>query len=333
MHKGVSQSPRVGIVLMKYSVVIPARNASRFLPDALASVRMQTLAPTEVIVVDDGSSDGTARIAAEDGAIVIAHATSLGPAAARNVGVRAATSDFIAFLDADDAWTSDHASQTVTATAQEGVVFASSRAVRIGQQSGSVATTTVGAEPLDVRDALVLDNPIIQSGAVVRRSVFHEAGGYDDSLRLAEDYDLWNRVADFGLFCQVPGETVLRRSHDEQLSTQSTAAMVSSAWNVRRRTVARRQVTQDAAERTHSLGLLRRAAAIDMNWVLWTGNTTLLRLVRAEVQRTDEEFDFRGALASILGLPLSLTRLAHDLSCRAYGIRARFRERSDLLSV
>lgn len=323
-----------GIATMNYSVVIPARNASRFLPAALASVGMQTLPPAEVIVIDDGSTDDTAHIAAAHGASVITHDIARGPAAARNAGVRAASSEFIAFLDADDEWTADHAHATVTATAQHGVVFAAGRAMRIGELSGAVRTTSVGSDPLDIRDALVLDNPIIQSGAVIRREVFHAAGGYDDSLRLAEDYDLWNRVAEHGLFCPVPHATVRRRMHDEQLSTQSTSAMVSSAWTVRRRTVARRRFFDSMdAQGSHSLRLLRRAAAIDLNWVLWTGNPSLLRLVRDEVERTDREFDFRGALAGVIGLPVSLTRLAHDLWCRAYGVRARFRGRDGILAT
>ena len=86
---------------MKISVVIPAYNAERFLPRCLKSVFAQTLKPEEVIVVDDGSTDNTAALAAELGTTVISQ-TNSGIAAARNNGIRHASGEWIALLDADD---------------------------------------------------------------------------------------------------------------------------------------------------------------------------------------------------------------------------------------
>src|ERR1035438_4421395 len=88
---------------MKISVVIPAYNAASFLPRCLKSVFAQTLKPEEVIVVDDGSSDNSAALAEELGAKVI-RCQNGGPAAARNAGIHSTSSDWIAFLDADDMW-------------------------------------------------------------------------------------------------------------------------------------------------------------------------------------------------------------------------------------
>jgi glycosyltransferase involved in cell wall biosynthesis len=85
------------------SVVIPAYNVARYVAKAIESVRAQTLAPNEVIVVDDGSSDGTAAAAAHAGASVIRQ-ENRGLAAARNAGIAVATQPWIAFLDADDRW-------------------------------------------------------------------------------------------------------------------------------------------------------------------------------------------------------------------------------------
>lgn len=86
------------------SVVIPARNAARFLAAALASVRAQTRPVAEILVVDDGSTDATARIAEELGARVVCQPAA-GAAVARNRGATEATGDWLAFLDADDLWT------------------------------------------------------------------------------------------------------------------------------------------------------------------------------------------------------------------------------------
>lgn len=85
------------------SVVIPAYNAERFLPETLASVAAQTVAPAEIIVVDAGSTDRTAELAREAGATV-ASQSNAGTAAARNAGIRRASEAWVILLDADDIW-------------------------------------------------------------------------------------------------------------------------------------------------------------------------------------------------------------------------------------
>lgn len=85
------------------SVIIPAYNAARWLAAALESVQSQTLTPAEIIVVDNGSTDETRAIASDMGVRVV-HETQRGAAAARNAGLRAATGEWIALLDADDYW-------------------------------------------------------------------------------------------------------------------------------------------------------------------------------------------------------------------------------------
>jgi glycosyltransferase involved in cell wall biosynthesis len=88
---------------MSISVVIPAHNAQRYLPDTLESVFAQTLPPLEVIVVDDGSTDQTSAIAAQFG-VRLESQNHAGAAQARNRGIATATGEFVAFLDADDLW-------------------------------------------------------------------------------------------------------------------------------------------------------------------------------------------------------------------------------------
>lgn len=88
-----------------YSVVIPAYNAARTLAETLASVLAQTSPPAEVIVIDDGSTDGTAALAAACGAPVrLIRQANTGPGGACSRGVRAATSPWVALVDADDLW-------------------------------------------------------------------------------------------------------------------------------------------------------------------------------------------------------------------------------------
>src|SRR5688572_32276770 len=89
----------------RVSVIIPARNAGRWIREAIESVLAQTAPAHECIVIDDGSTDDTARVAAEFGAPVRVITTGgRGVAAARNAGAASATGDYLAFLDADDVW-------------------------------------------------------------------------------------------------------------------------------------------------------------------------------------------------------------------------------------
>jgi glycosyltransferase involved in cell wall biosynthesis len=89
----------------RVSVVVPAFNAAAHLPAALASILAQTVGPLEVIVADDGSTDATREIAAAHGAPVrVVTQPTAGPPATRNLGIRAACGDLLAFLDPDDLW-------------------------------------------------------------------------------------------------------------------------------------------------------------------------------------------------------------------------------------
>ena len=94
------------------TVVIPAWNRARELPAALASVARQTAQPAEVVVVDDGSTDRTAEVAAAHGARVVRHEENRGVSAARNSGIAAASHDWIAFVDSDDEWLPRHLQTT-----------------------------------------------------------------------------------------------------------------------------------------------------------------------------------------------------------------------------
>ena len=90
-------------MLPQISVIIAAYNAAETIAETLASIQIQTLAPLEILVVDDGSQDATARIARALGARVISQ-TNAGVSAARNRGLAEAKGDWIAFVDADDRW-------------------------------------------------------------------------------------------------------------------------------------------------------------------------------------------------------------------------------------
>jgi glycosyltransferase involved in cell wall biosynthesis len=89
------------------SAIIPAYNAGRYLREAIASIQAQSHSVQEIIVVDDGSTDGTAALAQRIAGVTLLQQTNRGVAEARNAGVQAARGELLAFLDADDEWTPD----------------------------------------------------------------------------------------------------------------------------------------------------------------------------------------------------------------------------------
>lgn len=285
----------------EYCVVIPAHNAAEFVSACLASVMNQTMQPREVVVVDDGSNDRTAHLARDAGATVISRAVSGGPSASRNLGVASTSAPIIAFLDADDEWKPDHAERLVAALAANDAVFASGAAEKFGSESGVLRATLASGSPIDLRDALIVENPVIQSAAVIRRSAFDLAGGYDESLRMSEDYDLWARLAERGPYVYVDVPTVRRRMHDGQATFRYESALVTASWTVRRRAVSRRLASADRSEREHVLQLLDGAASRDVEHAIWTGDASILGVLRAELRQTDDEFSLGSRLAAIGG--------------------------------
>ena len=122
------------------SVVIPAYNVEAYLEGAIASVRAQTLQPAEIIVVDDGSQDGTRALATRLGVRVIAQANA-GCGAARNAGVAAATQPWVAFLDGDDRWRSDKLERQLAALALADARFVASDAALHFERDGSIVAS------------------------------------------------------------------------------------------------------------------------------------------------------------------------------------------------
>lgn len=312
---------------MRYCVIIPARNAEDFISEAIESVATQSLPPAEILVVDDGSTDGTAAAASAAGARVLSLPSSVGPSAARNRGVAATTAPLVGFLDADDVWLSVHAERVVAGFGSTDVVFSASCVERIGTGAGLIGNSLNPGEPLDLRAELVADNPIIQSAAFVRRDAFEAAGGYDASMRLAEDYDLWVRLAELGKFVYVAEPTVRRRLHDDQVSVVSRANLVRAGWTVRRKALAKRLQHADASERERVLGVIERAGEADMRWSIWTGEIAMLSLIRSELATTDAAFGLGRRLAVIGGSGAVRRRLAQDAECVARAIVRRVRER------
>lgn len=199
---------------MRISVVIPAFNAERYLDECIRSVLAQTLPVVEVLIVDDGSTDGTLAMARGFGENVrVLHQQQGGPARARNLGASEAQGDWIAFLDADDFWQPEKLSRQRAQLLRDPsavLCYTGLLALKLDGSLVPVAPPTLA----EVDRMLRMTNPGIPPSAVmIRRDTLLDAGGFNEVQRGCEDWDLWFRLRKFGHFAIVETpDTVYRES-------------------------------------------------------------------------------------------------------------------------
>jgi glycosyltransferase involved in cell wall biosynthesis len=210
-------------------VVIPAYNSEMTLHRALDSVAMQTLPPSEILVVDDASSDATRSMAQSyDRAKVdvVGTGVNLGASGARNEGIRAASADLIAFLDADDEWLPTKLEKQVQLIADnQNSTFCSCGSSLISPEGINLGdiyrgqTVTTGPEAWK---ALLKDNYVTTPSVLVWRRHLLALGGFDESLKIAEDQDMWIRLAERGGLSYVSETLVLVHGRRSSLSGGSS---------------------------------------------------------------------------------------------------------------
>ena len=201
------------------TVIVPAYNAVRSIGRALASVWHQNYPELEVVVVDDGSSDGTsAEIRKIHGCNLrlIELAENRGVSVAMNVGIREARAEYIAFLDADDEWLGNKLlTQIPILEAHPKMSFIASGGESVNPE-GRVSRT-FGLElppysPGEFWRALLVKSYVAKPTVVARRVKLLEAGGFTESYKISEDQDMWIRLALNGEVGFVP--KVLVRVHE-----------------------------------------------------------------------------------------------------------------------
>jgi hypothetical protein len=186
----------------RVSVVIPAHNRAGLLRDTLRSVAEQEEPAAEVIVADDGSTDDTARVVEEFGAIHLLNAGGgWGPSGARNAGLERVRTEYVAFLDSDDLWL-PNALRVLRGALERhpGAPFAFGRALSAFRtDTGWHPDGLIGMsseEQANVRAALFVRNSVPSPGAVVRTEAARAVGGYDPSIAWSEDHHFWVRLTD-----------------------------------------------------------------------------------------------------------------------------------------
>lgn len=200
------------------SVVIPAYNAERFLRDALASVLRQTLPPLEILVVDDGSGDNTARLAASVEGVRCIRQANAGVSAARNRGIEEARGEFIALLDADDAWMPEKLAIQMAGLRSDQFAFSA----RTETDENLLPLRMVrGGFPRSLLEGLLFHGNVVgtPSSVVAPRQALLDAGGFDPRLSMCADWDMWIRLATHLSGVYSDESLVLYRVHGGSMST------------------------------------------------------------------------------------------------------------------
>jgi len=204
------------------SAIIPTYNRGWIIKEAVDSILAQTFCAFELVVVDDGSTDNTLEILSgyKKDRIRIIQQDNKGVGAARNRGATASTGQYIAFLDSDDIWMRDKLSVQVKFFADhpDAMICQAEeiwirRGIRVNPKKRHKKPTGMIFEPsLD----LCLVSP---SAVMMKKSLFDEMGGFDESFRVCEDYDLWLRIGcKYPIFLVDRPLIVKRGGHMDQLS-------------------------------------------------------------------------------------------------------------------
>ncbi|MBI3874468.1 MAG: glycosyltransferase family 2 protein [Verrucomicrobia bacterium] len=232
------------------SVIIPAYNYARFLPEAVESALRQDYPNFEVIVVNDGSTDETPQILAGYGERIRAiHQANAGLPAARNTGIRAARFPFVAFLDADDVWLPGmlrSGMETFARLSDDFAIVACDDAIMDagGAPRPARRFDSEWAREITIHDIL-LQTRFSPSAVIAKKAALEECGGFDPALRSSEDRDMWVRMAARRRVFRTADVHVRIRKHGANMSAHADRMkanmirVIQKAW--RERLVPRRR--------------------------------------------------------------------------------------------
>jgi glycosyltransferase involved in cell wall biosynthesis len=220
---GITGEPSETQRAPRVSVVIPTYNSARFLREAIQSVLNQTYSDFEVVIIDDGSTDDTESVVRSFGERVsYVKQPNRGVSAARNQGIRDAKAEYVAFLDSDDIWLPNKLAEQIPLLEQDpelGLVYSDWAVVpEHGEAEPSFLKKVPGSSG-HVFEALLQWGFILTSGTVVRRACLDEVGYFDETLSIAQDYDLWLRISYRWKVALVSKSLLIKRNWDGNLSS------------------------------------------------------------------------------------------------------------------
>jgi len=201
------------------STIVPVRDGGRFLAEAIGSVLAQDYAPSELIVVDDGSTDDSVQIASGYPNVRLLRTPGGGVSVARNAGVEAAAGELLAFLDQDDLWTRGKLSAQVPALlADDSIGFA------LGHQRLFLEAGVPEPEWMRVSGIEREHIGYFPGALLVRREVFDRVGPFREEAPPAEGADWFLRASELGVRRTIVPEVVLcKRIHDANQSADMSA--------------------------------------------------------------------------------------------------------------
>ncbi|MBC7799466.1 MAG: glycosyltransferase [Gemmatimonadaceae bacterium] len=207
------------------SVIVPAFNAASTVAAAVQSALNQSVPPIEVIVVDDGSSDDTAHVAAACGPRVqVIRQANGGPGAARNAGIRAARGSWIGLLDADDTWMPTKLERQLTLDTDPHIGIIAC----LSDKPGQACPPEIGF------DQLWDSNLLVNSTVLLRRAAWDAVGHFDEARALisVEDYNLWLRVSAAGWRILTQQEVLARYTRGVGISSNARRLLAASLFNL-----------------------------------------------------------------------------------------------------
>lgn len=215
----MSENSRTPLV----SVIIPSYNHERYVGLAIESALAQTYPPHEIVVIDDGSTDGTTAVLSRyAGRVHAVRQANAGVSAARNAGVKLVSGELLAFLDADDEWQPRKLELQVAAwrcSPPPGLVHCGVEDIDaagnpLRQHTDGMSGRGVAAEMLLFRRSTILGGG---SGVLIPRAVFEAAGGFDLRLSTSADWDLYYRIASRYPVAFVPEPLLRYRLHGSNM--------------------------------------------------------------------------------------------------------------------
>ena len=184
--------------MMNISVVIPTYNRIELLKRSIDSVINQTIKPSEIIIVDDGSNDGTeAMVKKQYDSLKIIKQKNKGVSAARNSGIKASSGEWICFLDSDDEWKNDKLEKQIIAVANNSdYKFFHSNEIWIKNGKRINQKKKHKKYGGDIFKKCLDMCRISPSSVLIDKSIFEEIGFFNENLVVCEDYELWLRICD-----------------------------------------------------------------------------------------------------------------------------------------
>jgi glycosyltransferase involved in cell wall biosynthesis len=216
------------------SVVIPVYNGAQFIAAAIRSVLNQTLAPAEIIVVDDGSSDASAEIAASLAGVRTLRLPHRGASTALNAGLAAVTGDLLAFLDADDLWAPDMLASEAAALDEAPATDAVfGRVVPFNDPEGRIT------DPLEIARGLPSMVGASKIAMLVRRRAFLGVGEFDESMEIADFAEWYPRALRRGVGMRHLDKVVaFRRIHRSNTTLLKRNALHRDYFRIARSAIA-----------------------------------------------------------------------------------------------